>query len=250
MSASRLEIGPPAPVLRKVAPDSPSQFVDLQPGDFVEDGHVHASPMPTRSDLAAIRDEVVTHFGSPRPRPPIDTTAFEELVAEVRARVAQKGTVASLDAVLALTDFEPKVIHIRVTPGGSSVEVVDRDGLQELQPQVVFETRSDLVRSTIRSPYGKDLISIGYGAQVYLRSMADLASSPHDRVLNLLAPTQPRWRQRLRTDPRRTLRFLIGDHSMRYAAARRFLSSDDEAAETHKTPAPYDIADWVAVPES
>jgi hypothetical protein len=111
---------------------------------------------------------------------------------------------------------------------------------------MTMETRSDLVRSTLRSPFGKDLISIGYGAQFHIRSMTDLDAALHDRILQLLAPSQPRWRQHLRERPWRTVRYVVGDPSMRYAAATSALPrTRRKTAE----PAPYAIRDWVVAPE-
>jgi len=45
-----------------------------------------------------------------------------------------------------------------------------------------------------------------YGGQFYWRSSDDLAAAPHDQLLQLLAPTPPRYRQQLRERPLRTLR--------------------------------------------
>ena len=114
-------------------------------------------------------------------------------------------------------------------------------------PVAEWQTRSDLVRSALRSPFGKDLISIGYGAQFRVRSTRDLDSAPHDRILQLLAPSQPRWRQQLRERPWRTARYIVGDPSMRFAAASRVLR---RTAPGTSEPAPYEMRDWVAAPEA
>jgi hypothetical protein len=249
ISAIRLRMEAPAKTLRRLAPDAPVAFHDLQPGDFVENGEVHASGVSPVPDPEAVRTAVLERYGAPRPRPPLDDSGFEELVGEIRARVEQRGASMPIDAVLVLTDFEPKVIHIRATPDQTRVEAAERRFLQQIEPQIVLETRSDLVRSTLRSPFGKDLISIGYGAEVHLRSWADVDSSPHERLLQLLAPVQPRWRQHLRQQPLRTMRFLVGDPSMRYAAATALFRMRRPAPPAHTEPAPYAMADWVSVPE-
>jgi hypothetical protein len=106
----------------------------------------------------------------------------------------------------------------------------------------VIETRSDLVSSTIRSPFGRDLISIGYGAQVHLRSREAMARAPHERLLNLLAPARPRWRQRLRTAPLRTLGFVVGDPGMRLDLFDRLRHR--VGARAAQEPALYEITDW------
>jgi hypothetical protein len=238
MSALRLRMDAPSSVVRSL---SDVACHDLAPGDFVENGTVHASEWRRPEPPELARSTVLARYGPPPERPPIDDAAFDELVAAMRARLAERPN--TLDAVIVLTDYAPRAIHI----SGSTAQVVDAAALERLDPQLRVETRSDLIRSTLRTPFGKDLISIGYGGQFRLRSANDLAAAPHDRFLQLLSPSQPRWRQHLRERPLRTLRYLVGDPSMRYAAARRVLLSKAPVVPER---APYDIRDWVAVPES
>jgi hypothetical protein len=249
ISRTRLQMEAPVATLRRLTPNAPTAFYDLQPGDFLDDGEVHASGARRLSDPESARAEVLARYGPPPARPPLDESGFQELVGDVRKRVQQRASSIPLDAVLVLTDFQPQAMHIRVTPADNRVEAIDRHLIREADPQIVVETRSDLVRSTLRSPFGKDLISIGYGAEVHLRSRADVDAAPHDRVLQLLAPLQPRWRQHLREQPLRTMRFLIGDPSMRYAAARGVLRRGRAVDRVHAEPAPYEMSDWVSVPE-
>ncbi|MBV9577185.1 MAG: MBL fold metallo-hydrolase [Chloroflexi bacterium] len=248
ISETRLQMDAPSNTLRSLAPDE--AFYDLQPGDFVEDGVVCASPRPT-IEPEAVRAEVLAQYGSAPARPGLDAAAFDELVRDIRDRVGPRQVPAKFDALVKLTDFADRAIRIfgsaTGTNTGTKVESVDTRAAGELDPLVVMETRSDLVRSTLRSPFGKDLISIGYAAQFYVRSMADLDSAPHDRILQLLAPSQPRWRQHLRERPWRTLRYLVGDPSMRYAAAQRVLR---RSGSRDSDPAPYELRDWVAAPEA
>jgi len=253
ISETRLRMAAPSTTLRSLAPEG--LFYDLQPGDFVQDGVVHASGRPVR-DLDSIRAEVLAHYSQPPARPAIDEAAFDDLVASIRERVGARPTPTSFDAIIVLSDFERRVIHVSGSTTGARVEALERAALDAQDPQVVMETRSDLVRSTLRSPFGKDLISIGYGAQFQVRSTADLDSAPHERILQLLAPSQPRWRQHLRERPWRTLRYLVGDPSMRYASAqlalRRTRPLEKRAVDKRAVtdPAPYELRDWVAVPES
>jgi beta-lactamase family protein len=247
ISDTRLQLEPPSQTLRGLAPDSPIKFVDLQPGDHVEGGRVFTYDVAHTVPEAA-RAAVTARYGAAPERPTLDDAAFDALFAEIRARIATR-TGAPLDAVIVLTDYAPRAIHILVSGAGGTAEVIDATAAYELNAQVVVETRSDLVRSTLRSPFGKDLISIGYGGQFHIRSTSDLVSAPHDRLLQLLAPTAPRWRQQLRAQPRRTLRYLTGDPSMRYALRRRLLRRR-RPSEVNAEPAPYEMRDWVAVPES
>jgi hypothetical protein len=264
MSALRLRMDPPSQTVRSLV--HPSIAVhDLQPGDYVENGIVHASSFTRPDPPEQARQTVLDRYGPAPARPSIDEAAFEALLAEIAARLKERPITTRLDAVLVLTDYPQRAISIRIAPESAAdrderqsaeppqravtVEAIDARAIDQLAPQVVVETRSDLVGSTLRTPFGKDLISIGYGGQFHLRSAEDLAAAPHERILHLLSPVAPRWRQHLRERPLRTLHYLIGDPSMRYAAARRVLRSS-RSATTQSERAPYDLRDWVAVPES
>jgi beta-lactamase family protein len=245
MSALRLRMDAPSITLRALSPQTPTAFQDLQPGDYVENGTVHATPFSRPDPPELARQAVLDRYGPPPSRQPLDAAAFDELVAAIRARLAERSHATRLDAVIVLTDYAPSAIHVQVSPNGTRVDPVD---LYRVDAQVRVETRSDLIRATLRSAFGKDLISIGYGGQFHLRSAADLADAPHDRILQVLSPIQPRWRQHLRERLLRTLRYLIGDPSMRYAFSRRLLRR--RRGQAQHEPAPYDIRDWVAVPDS
>jgi hypothetical protein len=250
MSALRLRMDAPSSIVRALAQNPSIGFHDLQPGDYAENGEVHASPFRRPNPPERARDAVRTRYGPPPARRALDDAAFDDLIAAIRARLAERTHAERLDAMINLLDYPAKAIHLQVSSNQVRVDAVDADQASALDPQLVVETRSDLIRSTLRSAFGKDLISIGYGGQFRLRSTADLAAAPHDRLLQLLSPIQPRWRQHLRERPLRTLRYLVGDPSMRYAAAMRLLRLRRRAAQPAHEPAPYDIRDWVAVPES
>ena len=269
ISKTRLQLEAPSTTLRALSPDTSVRFEDLNPGDWVEDSVVHASPRQT-PEPDAVRMAVLGHYPPPALRPPLDQAGFDELVAEVRARVESRAVPASFDAVIVLTDFSQTqtqtqtqvAIRLSASATGTRVETIDRSAVasagasvdsldptpsSRLEPEVVMETRSDLLRSTLRSPFGKDLISIGYGAQFRVRSTRDLDAAPHDRLLQLLAPAQPRWREHLRERPWRTARYIVGDPSMRYAAAARLLRRRQPQTSE---PAPYELRDWVTAPEA
>jgi hypothetical protein len=95
----------------------------------------------------------------------------------------------------------------------------------------------------MRSPFGRDLITIGYAADVQLRSSREVATSAHERLLNVLAYPQPRWRERFRQHPGRVLGFVIGDASMRHqlkAKLRLTRAARGSASERGL----YAISDW------
>ena len=247
ISETRLRLEPPSETLRALAHDSRVQFHDLEPGDYVEHGSVHSNPVPHDTEPDRVRAQVRERYGPAPTRPLLDDAAFEGLVEEIRDRVSARAIRTGFDVVIVLTDYPSKAIRLQAVQGKSRVQAVDSKQLDEIQPQMRVETRSDLIRSALRSPFGKDLISIGYGGQFYVRSTADLGGAPHDHLLELLAPAQPRWRQRLREEPFRTSRYVLGDPSVRYAMVKRALRRADRQSTE---PAPYEMRDWVAVPES
>jgi hypothetical protein len=95
----------------------------------------------------------------------------------------------------------------------------------------------------MRTPFGRDLITVGYAAQVRLRSQREFTTNPHERLLDLLAPTPLRWRQRLREQPTRTAGFIARDPSMVYAFRQKVRPKVSPAAE----PGLYAIGDWATI---
>ena len=95
----------------------------------------------------------------------------------------------------------------------------------------------------MQSPFGRDLITIGYAGDVRLRSNQEMANNAHERLLNLLAFPQPRWRERFRRHPGRVLGFVLGDPSMRYELKSKLgLARSVPLDETE--PGLYAIGDW------
>jgi len=244
ISATRLAMGSPAAIVRRYLPSRlGARVVDLQPGDWVEGGQVHASPAPPLA-LDEVRAQVLARYPRPAPGGALDRQDLLTLADEIRASaqrtVGLPGADDPFDVELRLWDAPGSAVRVRRGDGHVAVALtapaVDA-------PPAVVETRSGFVRRLMRARFARDLISVGYGAQVYLRDAAAVRSSPHERMLNALSLPAPRWRERLRTDPRRAASFLVRDPSMRYAARQRVLGAANGAAHE---PALYDIGDWVA----
>jgi hypothetical protein len=257
ISASRLRMEAPAEtVRRKLGPSSSTQVYDLAPGDFIERGQVHrASPGNGHAsdDVEAARQTVLARYPAAATPTPLSDEAFAALVDEVRQTITRQAAPADdLDAVLLLWDAPGRAMHIRASHGQVQVEAVATNQIEQIDPQVVVETRSDLITRTMRSPFGRDFITIGYGAQVRLRSRDEMARAPHERLLNLLAPPSPRWRQRLRRAPLRTLGFAVGDPSMRYAllGALRQRARRRAGGRTTDEPTLYGIGDWAQLAQT
>ena len=250
ISESRLHMAPPAETVRHLASDRHSAEVhDLQPGDWVTDGVVHASPYP-RDAAERARGDVLARYGpGPDPRP-LSAEQFEHLVAAARARATERAPTLDaderLDAVVRLWDYPAAGIRITVADRSASVAPTTHSSPE---PDVVFATRSDLLATTMRSPFGRDLITIGYAADVRLRSSREMATSAHERLLNLLAFPRSRWRERLRTHPGRVLGFMVGDASMRYELKSKLGLARSTRTDTTERGL-YAIADWADLAQS
>ncbi|MBV9174936.1 MAG: MBL fold metallo-hydrolase, partial [Chloroflexi bacterium] len=212
ISRSRLQMEPPAETVRRLVPEVPTY--DLHPGDYVENGRLHTSSDTDYVAPESARVAVLRRYSPNQEREPLNDVAFATLLEDIRHAVARPGA-ENLHAIIRLWDYPARAIEIEIQNGSACVSAIDPHSIEAADAEVVVETRSDLVNSTIRSPFGRDLISIGYGAQVHLRSREEMARAPHERLLNVLAPAQPRWRQRLRKTPLRTLGFVVGDPGMR-----------------------------------
>jgi hypothetical protein len=241
ISQSRLQMEPPADTVRRLVPEVPTY--DLHPGDYVEQGEVHASDADGASPDSA-RDTVLERYPPAHSREPLSDAAFAGLVEDVRNAVGRHAS-ENLHAILKLWDYPARAIEIEIHNGTSVVETIDAHAVDATDAEVVIETRSDLINSTIKSPFGRDLISIGYGAQVHLRSREAMARAPHEQLLNALAPSPPRWRERLRKAPLRTLGFILGDPGMRLDVFSRLRHRVGGVAADE--PALYEISDWSAL---
>ncbi|MGI9147457.1 MAG: MBL fold metallo-hydrolase [Chloroflexota bacterium] len=248
ISDSRLRMAPPAETVRQLASDLRSQVHDLQPGDWVEDGVVHATPYP-RIEPSLARGEVLARYGSASEPKALSAAQFDQLVDAARTRAAERALGLSaderLDAVVRLWDYAAAGISIRVAD--RSADIAQTTTQPSTEPEVVFATRSDLLSATMKSPFGRDLITIGYAADVRLRSGREMATNAHERLLNLLAFPQTRWRERLRKHPGRVLGFMVGDASMRYELKTKLKSKLGRTRSTNANANErelYAIADW------
>ncbi len=255
ISDSRLRMPPPAHTVRQLASDLRSEVHDLQPGDWVEDGVVHASAYPHDAHQRA-REDVLARYGpAPEPRA-LTAEQFDQLVKAARARATERaralGADERLDAVVRLWDYPPAGVRVRVTD--RSAEVSPTPPADSGTPaDVVFATRSDLLSATMKSPFGRDLITIGYAAEVRLRSSHEMATNAHERLLDLLGYPQPRWRERLRKHPGRVLGFMVGDASMRYEVKSKLKSRLGLVGATRGDATErglYAIADWADLARS
>jgi hypothetical protein len=250
MSEVRLRMDPPAVALRRMAPSSGVQFHDLQPGDSVDRDGVHVSESPYPIVPQQVRDAVLARYPEGHRVELLEDNAFDALVEEIGAAVQRKVTAgqspSGLDAVVVMWDHPARIIEIQAGAHQATVRGRPATDLASLHPDVIFETRSDLLRSTMRSTFGRDLITIGYAARIRLRSVQEFSTNPHERLLDLLAPTPPRWRQRLRQHPVRTLGFVLRDPSMVYAL-RQKLRRSRATARADAEPRLYAIGDWATI---
>src|SRR5262249_20586653 len=157
-----------------------ARVFDLQPGDWVEDGQVHASAPPAVS-LDDVRAQVLARYPPPAPDRSLDRQDLLTLADEIRASaertVDRPGADPPFDVELGVGAARGRARRVRRPDGGG---VVALPAPAADAPPAVLETRSDLVRRLMRARFARDLISVGYGAQVYLRDAAAVRSSPHE----------------------------------------------------------------------
>lgn len=247
ISTTRLGMEPPASIARSYVRAPAIQVVDLQPGDYVEQGVVHASPYPGQREPEAVHTDVLEHYPGPHRTGSLTAEGFSDLLGDVRQRLAEAAPRLTsgerIDATLVLWDYPGEALHVVVADGQAEVTAVRSTDQPDADADVVVETRSDLVRSTMDTPFGRDLICVGYAGLVRFKSRDVMRRSPHEQLLNLLAPPQPRWRQRLQQHPARTLAFILGDPGIRQQMLRKLggrVARRPRAAE----PSLYDLGDW------
>jgi glyoxylase-like metal-dependent hydrolase (beta-lactamase superfamily II) len=252
ISALRLESEPPSRTVRRFLGETSTAVHDLQPGDFVADHQVYASPPPVRERVDQAREDVLARYPKHHERQALAPAEFEGFVDAVRSSIARHAIAPSerLNAVVVLWDLPTHAIRILIDHGHTDVVGIDRGEVARYDPEVVFETHSDLLKRTMRSPFGRDLISVGYGAEVRIRSQEDFQNAKYEQLLSLLAPPQPRWRQRLLEHPVRTLGFVLGDASMRYALASRLFDRLRRRHQTFNEPGLYEIRDWALMAQT
>jgi hypothetical protein len=192
------------------------EYFDLQPGDHVENGRVACTPQPA-CDPATVRREVLARH-PPTPRLPVTGRAFSELVEQVRAHARVHAPRGDVDALIRLWDAPDHDIRLQLINGRVQVSPVAR----QLEPDVplVIETRSAILRGAIEREYGRDLICIGYGAIVRLRSVELARATLHERAIECISRF-PSWRSRLYRHPLMSLSYLARDPGGRLAVRSR-----------------------------
>jgi hypothetical protein len=237
-------MGAPSAIVRRMLLDGEIECVDLQPGDFVGGRKVY-SVSNSQPDPVSARETVLARYPRSPQRAAPSAEAFAELLRKMRTALAARAADAdAMDVAIVLRDYPAAAIHVQLEKSNVSVEPIAPERIEQHDPEAIIETRTDLVSSTMRSPFGRDLITIGYGANVRLRSRDVMARAPHDRLLTLLSPPESRWRERLRKDPLRTLAFVLGDPSMRLDIFSRVLRKRRPAPVASPEPELYAVTSW------
>lgn len=185
-------------------------------GDRIEEGElVQSSPYHldlTDGDLAhLIEEQYASEIGEREHVRTVDEAKAEQLVEKIAANVRKRmtlykhGELKDLKFLLHLTDVvERFYYHIEFDRGEPRVwrsESPDDDFL------LTMKLSSEVLEYAIGSDWGADVISVGYGAEIYV-SDDKAAFVDMERVcMNLLAcyPTVSEWKNA----PLRTLQFLL-----------------------------------------
>src|SRR5581483_4587492 len=198
ISELRLRAGPPARALAELTRGAPVEVHDLSPGDFVEDGRVHATARAPIEPEAVRRAVLARH-----PQPPslrVDARRFARLAERLEDRALRNlGRVDAsppLDAVIRLWDYPSEAVRVRLNDSGAAAARVSPDDAERAPPQLVLETRADLLATAVDEEYGRDQLCIGYGALVHVNSEVAARANLHERLLALVTRL-PTWADRL-----------------------------------------------------
>jgi hypothetical protein len=130
--------------------------------------------------------------------------------------------------------------------GAPSVRLVDSRTPETAYPDLILETRSDILWSAVTERYGRDHICIGYGAIISIVSPRMLGSSAHEKLLDLIT-SFPSWRDHFRHHPVRLLSYVARDAGMRFALRRRITSmlGRRRAGDAMQMNPLYDLGNWM-----
>jgi len=107
------------------------------------------------------------------------------------------------------------------------------------RPQLVLQTWSDLLFLALTDEYGRDLLCIGYGAQVHVHGIEAIEKNLHERLLELITPWST-WAERLERHPWRCANYLAHDPGARLALRNKLWGRD------HSQSPLYALENWTS----
>jgi len=196
--------------------DYEPQIIDMYSGDRLENGRLepvspYRNQMKNGELLHLIDEQYAGEIAAKKRVTFIDETEAEKLTGEIRANVEKRMTLfkaeklARLKFSLHLTDVaENSFYNIDFETGRASVR---RAGEADEDSLLTMNLSSEVLRYSIGSDWGADVVSIGYGAEIDISGKKAAQVDLESTCMNLLAcyPTM----KDLSKTPFRTMQFLL-----------------------------------------
>jgi Beta-lactamase superfamily domain len=192
------------------------KIIDMYSGDYLENFELKATS-PYRDKMQSgelghlIDEQYSQEIAAKREKNFITETDAEKLVGEIRANVEKRMTLYNSEKLkrlkfcLELTDVrENQFYQIDFTNGSLKIwrrEKPDEDVL------LTMRLTSEILHYSIGSDWGADVISIGYGAEIFISDEKNAEVDLESVCMNLLA-CYPTFSD-LKKTPFRTLQFLL-----------------------------------------
>jgi hypothetical protein len=196
--------------------DYQPKIIDMYSGDCLENFELKAtSPYRDKmqkGELGHLIDEQYSQeIAAKREKSFITETVAEKLVSEIRANVEKRMTLYNSEKLkrlkfcLELTDVqERRFYQIDFTKGNLKIWRSEKNADDVL---LTMSLTSEILHYSIGSDWGADVISIGYGAEIFISDEKNAEVDLESVCMNLLA-CYPTFSD-LKKTPFRTLQFLL-----------------------------------------
>lgn len=196
--------------------DYKPQIVDMYSGDILENETLHKlSPyrreMKNGELLHLVDEQYASEIAEKKQKKYIDETEAKKLIDETRANIEKRMTLfkpeklAKLKFTLHLTDVAENPFYDISFENGKPY--IERSSAADEESLLTMNLSSDVLRYSIGSDWGADVVSIGYGAEIQISDKKAAQVDLESTCMNLLAlyPTM----KDLRKTPFRTMQFLL-----------------------------------------
>lgn len=228
--------------------DYKPQIIDMYSGDMLEEEKLNPlSPyrreMKNGELLHLVDEQYADEIAAKKQKHYIDEAEAKKLIDETRANIEKRMTLfkpeklAKLKFTLHLTDVaENPFYNISFEDGKPRVE---RAAAADDESLLKMNLSSAVLRYSIGSDWGADVISIGYGAEIQISDKKAAQVDLESTCMNLLAlyPTM----KDLRKTPFRTMQFLLLNPP-RFTTSIRKLKKFNHESEN------YDRKTWLLKP--
>lgn len=210
-------------------PSDKVQFVNMLPGDVLEDGNwLRLSPYHAQAiddKLGHLVPEVyaseIEQYNRRVVVPEAEVAELADLLSRTirkSARVFSRDVLSRVNFVVRFTDvLEPACI--RVAFHGEKLRVYRLHNPPD-ETDLVVSTTTDRLRYALENPWGGDVFMIGYGADIDIVNKDCLEDNMDIIALRLLA-TFPTTSSRAIREPLRTMRFMMANPALAALAIRQ-----------------------------